>query len=162
MEREDKMVEALFSALEKINERPKPFEFYTACDLWTDEHTSRRMLAYHLNEEVDVYSLKAFDGREEAAVYEEGLLDGFWSEKRYYGFLNTFKYEQEMVILDKYTIVERDRTKTVYNWLQYFSPELLEREFAEEGFLMDGLYSDVAGTPFSESSNEFAVVARKP
>jgi SAM-dependent methyltransferase len=282
------MVESLFSALKKINGRPKPFEFYTASDLWTDGHTSRQMLSYHLNETLDVssrnmdfinrsvawilsrftvseeteiadfgcgpglyavrlaeggakvtgidfsqrsidyarkvaeeknlkidfihenylqfetderfdlilmimcdfcalsqgqrrqmlrrfhgllrpgglvlldvYSLKAFGKREEAAVYEEGLLDGFWSENRYYGFLNIFKYEKEKVVLDKYTIVERDRTKTVYNWLQYFSPELLEKEFVAEGFLIDDLYSDVAGTPFSESSNEFAVVAKK-
>ncbi len=30
----------LFSDLEWINARPGPFEFYTASDLWTDEHTS--------------------------------------------------------------------------------------------------------------------------
>lgn len=31
----------MFEELEKINERPKPFEFYTASDLWSDEHTSK-------------------------------------------------------------------------------------------------------------------------
>ncbi len=30
----------MFNELEKTNTRPKPFEFYTASDLWTDEHTS--------------------------------------------------------------------------------------------------------------------------
>jgi hypothetical protein len=38
----------MFEALEKINERPEPFQFYTASDLWTDEHTSRQMLSFHL------------------------------------------------------------------------------------------------------------------
>lgn len=28
----------MFEELEKINTRPEPFEFYTASDLWTDEH----------------------------------------------------------------------------------------------------------------------------
>ncbi len=46
----------MFKLLEKINERPAPFEFYTASELWTDEHTSRRMLAYHLNGDVDLSS----------------------------------------------------------------------------------------------------------
>ena len=46
----------MFEKLEKINERPKPFEFYTARDLWTDEHTSKQMLSLHLNEEIDVSS----------------------------------------------------------------------------------------------------------
>jgi SAM-dependent methyltransferase len=278
----------MFKALEKINTRPKPFEFYTAGDLWTDEHTSKQMLAFHLNAELDVssrnaafidrsvewvvsrfnigsgkkiadfgcgpglyavklaqrqasvtgidfsnrsiqyakefsrqkrlsiqyvnqnylefetndrfhlilmimcdfcalspaqrrhmlrkfytlldsdgsvlldvYSLKAFEQRKEAATYEENLLDGFWSQNKYYGFLNTFKYEREKVILDKYTIVEARRTQTVYNWMQCFSPETLEKEFAGCGFTIEKFYSDVAGSPYNPETLEFAVVAKK-
>jgi SAM-dependent methyltransferase len=278
----------MFEELEKINTRPKPFEFYTASDLWTNEHTSKMMLSYHLNEDIDVssrnaefinrsinwiaarfdvgtgtkiadfgcgpglytiklarlgasvtgidfsqrsiqyahnlaykerlsiyyvnqdyldfktderfnlilmimcdfcalsppqrrkilnifheilqpdgyvlldvYSLTAFEEREETAVYEVNLLDGFWSPDRYYGFLNTFKYEKEMVVLDKYTIVEAARTRVIYNWLQYFSPEVMEKEFAECGFTIEELYSDVAGAPYNSQSGEFAVVARR-
>ena len=39
----------MFEELETINTRPKPFEFYTASDLWTDEHTSEQMLTFHLS-----------------------------------------------------------------------------------------------------------------
>jgi len=46
----------MFEELEKINTRPRPFEFYTADVLWTDEHTSLQMLSYHLNSEVDLSS----------------------------------------------------------------------------------------------------------
>ena len=278
----------MFEELERINERPEPFQFYTASDLWTDEHTSAKMLSYHLDDAIDlssrnaqfinrsvewiasrfnigkdtkivdfgcgpglyttrlakrqanvtgidfsrrsieyaqevaaseqlninyvtqnylefetenrfdlvlmimcdfcalspiqrrvilgkfhkilklggsvlldVCSLEAFDQREEAATYAVNLLNGFWSPNKYYGFLNTFKYDQEKVVLDKYTIVESDRTRTVYNWLQYFTPEELEREFVEGGFSIDGLYSDVAGTPYDRKSSEFAVIARR-
>jgi len=279
----------MFEELDKINTRPKPFEFYTASDLWTDDHTSKKMLSFHLNEEIDVssrnaefidrsvewiashfnigegtkiadfgcgpglyatrlarrqadvtgidfstrsiqhaqevasseglsiqyvnqnylefeiddrfrliliimcdfcalspnqrrhmlskfnallesggsvlldvYSLRAFEQREETAKYEVNLLDGFWSPNKYYGFLNTFKYEEEKVILDKYTLVEAKGTRTVYNWLQYFTPETLERELVECGFAVDQLYSDVAGSPYNPESTEFAVVAKKP
>jgi hypothetical protein len=48
----------MFAHLEQIFHRPKPFEFYTAADLWTDEHTSRQMLKYHLNRDVDLSSRK--------------------------------------------------------------------------------------------------------
>jgi cyclopropane fatty-acyl-phospholipid synthase-like methyltransferase len=246
----------MFEELEKINIRPEPFEFYTASDLWTDEHTSEQMLSFHLNEDIDVssrnaafidrsvkwivsrfnvdvgtkiadfgcgpglyatrlaqrqadvtgidfskrsiqyaqevatreglsihyvnqnylefetddrfnlilmimcdfcalsptqrrkmlsefntilkrdgsvlldvYSLTAFDKREEASMYEANLPNGFWSPNKYYGFLNTFKYEKEKVVLDKYTLIEASHTRTVYNCLQYFSPAALEREF---------------------------------
>jgi len=278
----------MFEELEKISERPAPFEFYTASDLWTDEHTSAQMLSFHLNEAIDVssrkvefinrsvewiasrfsidkdttiadfgcgpglyttrfakrganvtgidfsgrsieyakevadreqlnisyvkqnyldfetedrfnlvmmimcdfcalsptqrkgilskflcilkpggsvildvYSLSAFDQRQEVATYEANLLNGFWSPNKYYGFLNTFKYDREKVALDKYTIIEAERTRTVYNWLQYFSPEGLEKEFMEAGFSVEEFYSDVAGTTYNRKSNEFAVIAKR-
>jgi SAM-dependent methyltransferase len=278
----------MFEELEAINRRPKPFEFYTASDLWTDEHTSRHMLSYHLNEDIeaasrnpafidrsvewiashfqvgagtkiadfgcgpglyatrlaqkqaevtgidfskhsiqygqqiaqneglavhyvcqnylefeieerfhlilmimcdfcalspiqrkkllakfhtllepggsvllDVYSLAAFAEREEKAIYEVNQLDGFWSSKPYYGFLNTFKYEEEKVMLDKYTIIESVRTRTVYNWLQYFNRETLSHEFAECGFRVEKLFSDVSGLSYDPKTQEFAILARK-
>jgi len=278
----------MFKELENINKRPKPFEFYTASDLWTDEYTSKQMLTFHLDEGfdvssrstafidrsvewiashfnvgvgkkvadfgcgpglyaerlakkqadvtgidfstrsihyakehaikeglsiqyinenylefetddrfrlilmimcdfcalspaqrkkiltkfhalletggsvlLDVYSLNEFEQREETAIYESNLLNGFWSPNKYYGFLNTFKYEEEKVVLDKYTIIDANRTRTVYNWLQYFSPEMLEMEFEECGFTVEKLYSDVAGSPFDAGTKEFAVVAKK-
>ena len=278
----------MFNELKKINTRPKPFEFYTAGDLWTDAYTSKQMLSYHLNEEVDlssrnadfidrsvewiashfgvgersriadfgcgpglyttklaqkqaqvtgidfsassidyarqvaaknnlsihyinqdyleyeaidrfhlvlmimcdfcalspaqrramlakfhsllvpggavlldVYSLHAFEQREESATCEPNLLDGFWSPNAYYGFLSTFKYGKEKVALDKYTIIEADRTRTIYNWLQYFSPEDLREEITEGGFIVEEVYTDVAGSPFDPSGDEFAIVATK-
>ena len=111
---------------------------------------------------LDVYSLTAFEQREETATYEANLLDGFWSQNKYYGFLNTFKYEKEKVILDKYTILEAGRTRTVYNWMQYFSPQTLEKEFVRCGFAIEKFYADVAGSPYNPETTEFAVVARKP
>lgn len=110
---------------------------------------------------LDVYSLNAFEQRKETAIYEYNQLNGFWSPENYYGFLNTFIYEKEKVILDKYTIVEASQTKEIYNWLQYFSLESIKKEFREYGFSVDECYSDVAGRPFSPDSDEFAVVAHK-
>jgi len=110
---------------------------------------------------LDVYSLNAYEQREEAASYGFNLLHGFWAPGAYYGFLNTFKYPEEKVVLDKYTIVETERTQTVYNWLQYFSPDTLKEEFRKSGFIVESTYLDVAGAPFEEMADEFAVVAKK-
>ncbi len=278
----------MFKELEIINERPEPFQFYTASVLWNDEHTSKQMLSFHLNEAVDVssrnaefinrsvewiafefnigsniriadfgcgpglyatrlakrganvtgidfskrsiayakevadrehlniryvhqdylefetedrfdlvlmimcdfcalsptqrkmilgtfhkvlkpggsvlldvYSLWAFQQREETATYEVNQLNGFWSPNKYYGFLNTFLYDEEKVVLDKYTVIEPEQTRQVYNWLQYFAPEDLENEFVEAGFFIQGIYSDVAGNPYHRKSSEFAVIAKK-
>lgn len=46
----------MFKELKEINIRPAPFQFYTAEALWANEHTSKQMLEYHLNEAIDVSS----------------------------------------------------------------------------------------------------------
>ena len=46
----------MFEELIEINSRPEPFQFYTADELWANEHTSKQMLEYHLNEAIDVSS----------------------------------------------------------------------------------------------------------
>jgi len=278
----------MFKELKEINSRPEPFQFYTAQELWTDEHTSKRMLEYHLNEKIDVssrnkifiersvewivshfgvdnkteiadfgcgpgpyttrlaergaivtgidfsenslkyakqiadkkrlninyvhanyldfetpdsfdliimimcdfcalspeqrsnmlskfnsllkpsgsvlldaYSLNSFKQKEESATYELNQLNGFWSPDDYYCFVNTFKYDKEKVILDKYTIFEESRKRIVYNWLQYFSRDSLRKEFDENGLKIEELYSDVSGKTFTPESNEIAIVAKK-
>ena len=46
----------MFKELKEFNSRPAPFQFYTADELWTNEHTSKQMLEYHLNESIDASS----------------------------------------------------------------------------------------------------------
>ena len=110
---------------------------------------------------LDVYSLNTFNQKEESATYELNQLSGFWSPKDYFCFVNTFKYEKEKVILDKYTIIEASRKRVVYNWLQCYSKDSIRSEFEENGFKADELYSDVAGQTFTSESSEIAVVAKK-
>jgi SAM-dependent methyltransferase len=109
----------------------------------------------------DVYSLAAFDRALETVALEENLLNGFWSPSRYFGILASFKYETEAVCLDKYTLIEKDRQWTVFNWLQHFSPQSLERELNESGLVVEAVLGDVAGNGFDAASTEFAVVVRR-
>jgi len=109
---------------------------------------------------VDVCSMTMYHQREETQTYALKLLDGFWSGERYYGFLNTFKYDDARVSLDKYTIIEPARTRMVYNWLQYYDQDSLRAEFEECGFDVVSIYGDVAGAPLTSESTEMAVVAR--
>jgi SAM-dependent methyltransferase len=110
----------------------------------------------------DVYSLAYFETWEEMAAYGDGMMDGFWSAAPYYGFQNTFKYEAEKVVLEKYLIVERDRSTDYFNWFQHFDVASLTAEVEAAGLAIDAFYGDVAGEPFEPSLPEFAVVARLP
>lgn len=110
---------------------------------------------------LDVYSLKAFANKQEGLVCEKDQLNGFWSASPYFGFVASFKYDEEKVSLDKYTIVEKERQREIYNWLQYFTPESLEREAHAAGLIVDQVYGDVAGASYDADATEFAVVLRK-
>lgn len=109
---------------------------------------------------LDVYTLSSFNAREEASSYQRRQLNGFWSPNDYFGFVNTFKYEDEKVVLDKYTIIEKQRTWVVYNWLQHFDLASLAGEVECNGFVIDETYGDVAGSPLSDDASEMAVVLR--
>lgn len=109
---------------------------------------------------LDVYSLASYAQRQEMASYELNQLHGFWSAEEYYGFVNTFKYDDEKVVLDKYSLFEANRTKVIYNWLQYYSIDALREEFSVNGFCIEEACSDTAGALYNEDSHEIAVVAK--
>jgi len=123
-------------------------------------HKYRKLLASGGAVLLDVYSSRMFNGRKINATCELNLLDGFWAPDDYFGFLNTFKYEEERVLLDKYTIVEKDRTRQVFNWLQCFEPPEIRSEFDSCGLRLVELWGDVAGRAYDPDADEFAVVAR--
>jgi len=109
---------------------------------------------------LDVYSYSMFNRRAESSTYDLNLLNGFWSPNDYYGFINTFKYDEERVLLDKYTIVEKNRTRQVFNWLQCFEPSEVSSEFDHCGLKVVELLGDVAGKAYDPDADEFTVVAR--
>jgi cyclopropane fatty-acyl-phospholipid synthase-like methyltransferase len=108
---------------------------------------------------LDVYSLSYFRSLQEKAVYEFNMMDKFWSAGDCYCFLNTFKYDDVKVILDKYTIYSKSDKRIVYNWFQCFSEDAIRGEFDKSGFMIKEIFSDVAGSVYNPESHEFAVVA---
>ena len=109
---------------------------------------------------LDVYSLNAFNQKVESAAYEVNLLNNFWSPEKYYGFLNTFKYDDVKVTLDKYTIIEKKRVRKIFNWLQHYNQESVANEFTESGLKIEKYLANVAGDEFNADDNEFAIVAK--
>jgi len=108
----------------------------------------------------DVNTLNGFNAREETSYYERRQLNGFWSPDDYFGFVNTFKYDEEKVLLDKYTIIEKERIRTVYNWFQHFDMVSLQNEVKANGFSIEETFGDVSGNPLCTEANEMAVVLR--
>jgi len=109
----------------------------------------------------DVFSLSAYRERKEGTLCEPRLMEGFWSADDYFGFLQTCKYEDEQVVLDKYSIFEAEHSFEVYNWLQYFTRDEISAELHECGLQVVDWYADVAGSAFDPDAAEIAVIAKK-
>lgn len=107
----------------------------------------------------DVFSDSGFINLEEHHEYSKNLHNGFWSDKEYYGFMNTFLYESEAVELGKYTIITRDSIKTIYNWLKYFKTKEIKRELKDAGFRIVEILGDLNGNVYNSYNEEFGVIA---
>jgi SAM-dependent methyltransferase len=109
----------------------------------------------------DAYLPNAFQTFQETTACEFRFMDGFWAEGDYFGFVNRFKYPDDLVTLEKYTIIQPTRQWTVYNWLQYYTPAALHRLITANGMRIDEMFADVSGAEFDPGADEFALVIRK-
>lgn len=109
----------------------------------------------------DVDSVVAMEGLAESASYGPSPSGGFWSPDPYFEFHDRFIYPDDKATLDKFVVIEAGRTRTIYNWIQYFSRESLDDELGRSGLEAMSVYGDVTGRPFDAQSPEFAVVARR-
>lgn len=110
---------------------------------------------------IDVDSMVRYNKATESVWYEFHPAGGFWSPDPHHVFNAIFKYPLEKVVLDKCTVIERDREREVFMWNQCFSIDSLKTEFRENGLQVVESYSDMAGAPFRDDSSEFAVVATR-
>ena len=109
----------------------------------------------------DAFSLTQYAGRTETAACGRRFMDGFWAEGDYFGFLNTFLYDDLKLALDRYLIVEPARSWEVFNWLQYFDPRDLSAELEQAGLTSEAIVDALTGGPWEDASRMFAVVARR-
>ena len=110
---------------------------------------------------MDVSSLAQYNSRQETGIYEYVKKDGFWSAEPHYVFHNIFKYEKEHLSLDKFTVIEKTKTRESYNWLQCYSVQTISKELQQNGLEVIDYFANVVGDPYQESATEIAIVARK-
>jgi len=126
--------------LTNIHQALKP-KGYLVLDVTTYEHHSKRM-------DVQQWSILA-----------QG---GFWKPTPYLQLISGYHYPEDDTALDQYIIIEAGGRTTVYrNWFHYYSPETITEELEAHGFVVEGLYSDLWGTPYQADSEWIGVVGRK-
>lgn len=109
----------------------------------------------------DVHGAARFDRLEETATDSPELMGGFWAPGPYHGHRRTYLYPRERVSLDRYDIVEPERTRTFYNWLQHFDRVSITREVERGGLAVEAIHGDIAGSDLTADADELCVVARR-
>lgn len=115
---------------------------------------------------LDVYSMNVFAEKEEkessfASSAYPCAMSNFWSPDYHYLFTSYFKYDDENLSLDKYSVITPEGIRDVYIWLQYFNLETLKAEFEASGFKIVEHYADLMGNKTLDGSQTVAVVAQK-
>lgn len=108
----------------------------------------------------DVSNTALFESIKESATYEVAPEGGFWSPDPYFLFTNSFKYQADMAYLDRYVIIEANRQREIFNWIQCFDPDGLGAELGEAGWEVEETHGNVAGDPWDPDAHFFAVVAQ--
>lgn len=109
----------------------------------------------------DVFPSEIFSTLEEKTAFGHLFMDSFWSREDYFGFLKSTIYHKEKIGLDRYLIVEPDRSFEVFNWLQYFDPNEIVNEIEADGFEVTNIVNLKTGKEWTKGPNEFVVLARK-
>lgn len=108
---------------------------------------------------MDVLTDQAFREVREQLTIEECLMGGFWSDSDYVGMHRTWRYEDSLLSLDHYVIVEPGEHWQILNWMQYFTPDRLVGELEEAGYVVRELAGSLTGDAVKDASREVAVIA---
>lgn len=88
---------------------------------------------------------------------------GFWKPGPHLVLEEGFDYPEESIWLDQYTVLEADGRTTVYrNWFQDYTPESITQELSQAGFLVETLYRDLTGEPYTSDTEWIGVITHKP
>jgi 2-polyprenyl-3-methyl-5-hydroxy-6-metoxy-1,4-benzoquinol methylase len=123
--------------------------------------TFRKLLSDDGTLFLDVTSMQHFNDATEKTEYQYIPKGGFWSPGPHHVFKNSFKYERDHLLCDKYTVVENESEFEVFNWIQCYSVESLNKTFEQNGLRIVESFADVAGTPLTDDSRAFAAAATK-
>jgi hypothetical protein len=65
-----------------------------------------------------------------------------------------------MTYLERHTIIQADRQRELFNWIQCYDPARLKAELEVAGWEMEACLGNLAGDPYDPEASDFGVVAR--
>jgi SAM-dependent methyltransferase len=151
-------------------ELPQGFDVVTLiyCDLCALSPEQRSLLLKRMRRMlnpggrivIDVAGMGSFAQKGEETSLEDRLMGGFWAAGDYVGIQRSYLYPTDNLALDRYLIVEPDKTWQIFNWFQHFTPQSLEDELNSAGFEVDTMWASLSGEPLKSDSEFIGVIAK--
>jgi SAM-dependent methyltransferase len=87
---------------------------------------------------------------------------GFWKPGPHLVLEEGFDYPAQSIWLDQYTVIEGDGKMSVYrNWFQDYTPDTITAELLRGGFVVESLWGDLTGSPYTADSEWIGLVAAR-
>lgn len=87
---------------------------------------------------------------------------GFWKPGRHLVLEDGFDYPEQSIFLDQAIVIEESGQVSVYrNWFQDFTRETITKELTEAGFVVQSVWNNLTGTPFTEDTAWIGLVCEK-
>lgn len=90
------------------------------------------------------------------------LESGFWKPGPHLLLESGFDYPERSIWLDQAIVIEESGKLSVYRmWFQDYTPQSITAELAAGGFVVESLWGDLTGVPYSESSEWIGLVTKR-
>lgn len=88
--------------------------------------------------------------------------EGFWKPGPHLVLDEGFDYPEQSIFLDQAIVIEANGRVSVYrNWFQDYTRESITDELEKGGFAVQSVWSDLAGTTFTEDTEWIGVITQK-
>lgn len=140
-----------------------------SCDYCVPNPDDRKILLKKISEALekdglfvfDVHSNNHFENIQEKKSCNYFDSGGFWSPEAHFVFENIFKYIHERIILEKHTVIEKNNSFTVYNYIKCFEIDEIIKELFDNGFQTIEYFSDISGTKYEQNTKDIALVTKR-
>jgi SAM-dependent methyltransferase len=108
----------------------------------------------------DVFTKLQYSGKTECKSWEYAE-EGFFSPEPHICLYSLYTYEEQTTFCNQYIVITDKDVKCINIWEHTFTKNELLKDLSDAGFIVNGLYGNIAGNDYCEDGKEICVVAGK-
>jgi len=106
----------------------------------------------------DVFTPFQYSGQAEYRTWE-CTANGFWSARPHLCLRSFYRYEESNTFLNQYLVATEDNINCYNIWEHTFTKDELIQDLNSAGFMIQGIYNDIAGSLPAPGGTQMCIVA---